>query len=362
MTSPLDIPRTRRRFRPSWIVGPLALLIGIVLPFVNVPALGILPGSTVNAPGSLLFVAAAFAFAGAAMSYDIVFGFAGLLSLGHSLFFGGGVYLFAISQEVFHLDMWLSMLVALVFIGMLAFIVGVPTLRVNGFAFAMVTLALASAGSVIVIQDPFNITGGDVGLTLSGDGLPEWLRGIKDARNVYWLALVVMLVIFVIAWFATRSPAGHVWEAVRENEGRVRILGLRTLDYKLGAWVLSAVLAALAGVVYAIVFSGANIFVASVECAIAIQIIVILGGVGRLWGSIVGAFIYVFASNRLPDIVSSSDIPQPWGGVLSQPLLPLGIVFIVFVLWAPGGIAGLVEGRGRRQGSGGLAQPTGATP
>src|SRR6202011_3040236 len=102
------------------------------------------------------------------------------------------------------------------------------------------------------------LTGGEEGLALGGDTLPQALVGVTNTHNLYWIALALLIVVYLIAWGAVNSPPGRVWQAIRENERRVGVLGLNPYLYKLGAFVLSAFLASAAGVVYVLLQGGAH--------------------------------------------------------------------------------------------------------
>ncbi len=127
---------------------------------------------------------------------------------------------------------------------------GSISLRVRGIAFAMVTLAFAQAGNVIVQTNPGGLTGGEEGIVLNADPLPDFLVGVLNTKNLYWVALGYAAAVFLAARAAVGSSAGHVWRAIRENERRVEVLGLRPYPYKLLAFVLASFLAAWGGLVW----------------------------------------------------------------------------------------------------------------
>ena len=120
---------------------------------------------------------------------------------------------------------------------------GAVSLRVGGIAFAMVTLAFAQAGSMLAFKNPHHWTGGEEGLGADYTKLPEAFVGIFNTKNLYWLALGYLAVVFSIVRWAVDSSPGHVWQAIRENELRVEVLGLRPYAYKLLSFVLSSSLA-----------------------------------------------------------------------------------------------------------------------
>jgi branched-chain amino acid transport system permease protein len=142
-----------------------------------------------------------------------------------------------------------------------------------------------------------------------------------------------------------------VWEAIRENERRVGVLGLNPYRYKLGAFVLSAFLAAAAGVVYVILQGGANPQITTSGFTLALLVMVVLGGVGTLWGAVLGGVVYAYLDYRLVALSSAPALdflPAVVRVPLSQPLFVLGVLFIVLVVFVPGGLGGLLRPRGLR--------------
>ena len=233
----------------------------------------------------------------------------------------------------------------------LALVVGLVSLRVSGIAFAMVTLAFAQATAIAVQRNPGGWTGGEEGLPLARAMVPDLLLGVLNAPYRYWLALAYLAVCWaVVAWLA-RTRAGHAWAAVRENPDRVAVLGVSTYRARLGAFVVGCTLGTLGGVVHLVVTGGVNPHTASSELTLSLLVMVVLGGAGSRWGAVIGGVLYTYLDNRLVELASApavQDLPAVLRVPLSQPLFVLGAVFVVVVYFAPGGLAGLVRGRGRR--------------
>jgi branched-chain amino acid transport system permease protein len=330
--------------RASRVVVPLGLL--VLLAFV--PKLGfglgkLLPG-TLSSPGTLQLLAICLIFAGVALSYDLLFGFTGLLSFGHALYFATGVYVSDIAVTKWGWSFWQACLVALAVGAALAAVVGAISLRTSGIAFAMVTLAFAQAGSIVVQKNPRSWTGGDEGLGYDYERVPHQFVGVLNTRNLYWLALAyAVAVVLVVAW-SVRSSPGRVWQAIRENERRVEVLGLPTRGYKLLAFVLGSLLATGGGIVYMLTVNGADTSVTTPDFTLMLLVMVVLGGSGTLAGPVLGGALYWFADQRLVAVGSSHAI-QSLPGVLrtplAQPLFVLGTLFILAVFFLPGGIAGI---------------------
>lgn len=334
------------RTRLALLVGGLGVL--VALPWIGLPV-PLLFDQPLGAPGTLNLLALCFVFGALALTYDLVFGYVGLLSFGHALYFATGVYVTAIALAKWHWTLpqalTLTALVSLV----LPAVLGAICLRIRDIPFAMVTLAFAEAASILVMQNPFGLTGGEEGLALGAGVLPAPLVGVANTPNLYWIALASLVVTYAIAWWAVNSPPGRVWQAIRENERRVAVLGLNPYLYKLGAFVLSAFLASGAGVVYLLLQGGANPQVTASGFTLALLVMVVLGGVGTLWGAVLGGIVYEYLDFRLVALANQSQLqalPAIVRVPLSEPLFVLGVLFIVLVLFVPGGLGGLLRRRG----------------
>jgi branched-chain amino acid transport system permease protein len=328
---------------------PLAAIVAIlaIVPLIDAGTGGVLP-TTLSAPGSLQLLGLCLVFGALALTYDLLFGFTGLLSFGHALFFAIGVYVTEIAMAHLGIGLGLAVLVAIAAGLAVALVVGAISLRVGGISFAMVTLAFAQAGSIIVGQDPHGLTGGDLGLSLTADRVPDAFVGVINTRSLYWLALALLVVVYAIVTASTRSAPGRIWQAIRENERRVQVLGLRPYSFKLLSFVVASVLAALCGVVYLLLVGGAHPSVITPEFTLSLLVMVVLGGAGSRWGAVLGGIIYSYLDQRLPAFASShavASLPSAIRVPLSQPLFILGLLFVLVILFLPGGIAGTVSRR-----------------
>ena len=140
---------------------------------------------------------------------------------------------------------------------MLAHVVGAVSLRVTGVSFAMVTLAFAQAGNVLARRNTGGLTGGEEGVGLRTDHVPDALVGVVNTRTIYWVALGVLVAVYVVVTWVQRSRAGHVVEATRENEMRVRVIGQQPYLIRLLTFVIAAALAAVIGMAYLVLQSQA---------------------------------------------------------------------------------------------------------
>lgn len=270
-----------------------------------------------------------------AMGYNLLFGYAGLLSLGHAMFFAAGLY--GAALPVYHLG-WsvpVGFAVGLASGAVLALVIGVLALRTSGVAFMIVTMMFSQVFSLLVLY--FSTwTGGDQGLALPQAARTVTLGDLHfdliDPQTRYGAALCL----FALTLFATlaivRSGHGRVLAAIRENEPRAKMLGYDTFANKLAAVVSSGTIAAAAGAAYALLFGYAGSTFASIQYSILPLLWVLLGGAATTLGPLIGTlFMYIMI-----DVAS---------GYTSAYLLIVGFALIVLVLFFPRGILGTVRAR-----------------
>lgn len=334
-----------------WLIGLGLIAVAAVIPLLHRDIPFVFEGA-LDSPGVLHLLALMLVFGALAMTYDLLFGYTGLLSFGHALYFALGVYGTVVVVTEMEVGFTGGVLLVLVAGLVVPLVVGAVCLRVKDIAFAMVTLAFAQAGAIFVLRDPFDVTGGELGRALPFQEVPQELVGVVNTRNVYWLALALVVVVFLVARIATASPTGRVWQAIRENERRVEVLGLTPYRFKLTVFVLASFLATACGVVYVLAVGGANPKVTTATFTLSLLVMVVLGGAGRLWGALVGGMLYTYLDHRLGQLATSpamEDLPGFVRVPLSEPLFALGVLFVLVVLYVPGGVAGLVT---RRRGAG----------
>jgi branched-chain amino acid transport system permease protein len=325
---------------------------GIALPVAVLVVLALVPKLAVdipyvfkdalNTPGTLQLLALCLVFGGLAMTYDLLFGYTGLLSFGHALYFAVGVYLVAIALTKWHWSFAEGLVFAALVGLVLPLLLGAVSLRVGGIAFAMVTLAFAQAGSILAFKNPWGWTGGEEGFGTDYTKLPDAFVGIFNTKNLYWLALGYAAVVFAVVRWAVGSSPGRIWQAIRENELRVQVLGLRPYGYKLLVFVLASFLATAGGVVYLLLQTGPSTEVTTANFTLTLLVMVVIGGTGTRWGAFVGGALYTWANQRLGDASAShavSSLPSVLRTPLGQPLFVLGVIFILVVFFAPGGLA-----------------------
>jgi branched-chain amino acid transport system permease protein len=321
---------------------PLVLFVALAfVPRLSIDIPYVLGGST-DTPGTLQLLALMLVFAGVALTYDLLFGYTGLLSFGHGLYFALGVYLTAIAMTKWHWSFAASLLLTAVVGLVLPLLLGSVSLRVGGIAFAMVTLAFAQAGQILVQQNPHKLTGGEEGLGVDYHQLPEGLVGVFNTKHLYWIALGYAAAVFAIVRWAVDSSPGRVWQAIRENELRVEVIGLRPFVFKLMAFVLSSFLATAGGVVYLLLIGGATPEVTTANFTLTLLVMVVIGGTGTRWGALIGGALYTLLDHRLGSLAGSDavdSLPSVLKTPLQEPLFVLGVLFILVVFFVPGGIA-----------------------
>ena len=310
----------------------VALAVAAVLPYSTVNLPGIFEGP-LNSPGTLQLLAICLVFGGVAAGYDLLFGRTGMLSFGHALYFAAGVYGTDILVTRAGLPLWQAALLTVTGATTLAALLGAIALRTVGIAFAMVTLAFAQVGAILVARNFGGWTGGEEGLPLDVSGLPSMLVGVTNTANLYWLALAYLAIVVFVVHRVSGSPTGRVLAGLRDDERRIGVLGLDPYRFKLVAFTLAGGLAAAGGAVYCLIVGGASPHITSSELTLSLLVMVVLGGI-----------LYMYLDHRLTAFGTSdavNSLPAVLSHPLSQPLFVLGTIFILAVYFFPGGLAGL---------------------
>ncbi|MEI4261754.1 branched-chain amino acid ABC transporter permease [Roseovarius sp. D0-M9] len=266
-----------------------------------------------------------------AMGYNIIFGYAGLLSLGHALLFGAGMYGMALSVQHLGLGAAPALLLGVVAGAAVAAGLAALALRTAGVAFMIVTLMFAQAGYLTVLYFG-EWTRGDEGFVIARGARVLWGIDLSDEANRYLAALVVFAVVMGLCLALVRAPFGRTLIAIRENEARTRMLGYDTFRIKLLAMTVSGAISGTAGAAYGLLFGYAGASFAGVEYSILPLLWVLLGGAGTVLGPFIGTLFMFY----LIDL--SSDITNAY-------MLIAGVVLVLLTLFAPQGIMGEVRRR-----------------
>ena len=267
-------------------------------------------------------------FALFACAFNLLLGYTGLLSFGHAAFFGTAAYVAGHALKEWGLPTELGLLAGTAAAGLLGWAVGSLAIRRTGIYFAMVTLALAQMVYFSFLQASF--TGGEDGLQGVPRGTLLGFVDLSDDLNLYYFVLAIFVFAFWLIYRTIHSPFGQILKAIRENEPRAISLGYDVAKYKLLAFVLSATLAGLAGATKMLVFKFATLTDAHWHLSGEVVLMTILGGMGTVFGPVVGSSVIVTLQNELADKVGS------------LVTVIMGCIFVICVLAFRRGIVGEV--------------------
>ncbi len=281
-----------------------------------------------------IFLMKALCFALFACAFNLLLGFGGLLSFGHAMFLGTAGYVAAHAAKVWGWPPEASILAGTAAATALGCITGALAIRRQGIYFAMITLALAQMMFFFYLQAPF--THGEDGIQQVPRGRILGFIDLSNVYGMYYTVLVTFLVAFVFIYRIVNSPFGQVLKAIRENEPRAISLGYDADRYKLLAFVLSAGLSGLAGSMKAIVFQLASLTDVHWTMSGEVVLMVLLGGMGTIFGPVVGAFVIVAIESYLTAgiVIGTMRFGPEWAIVLT------GTIFVVCVLAFRRGIVG----------------------
>jgi branched-chain amino acid transport system permease protein len=317
MASAAEAPLTPTQHDTPWslaVAGAVMVAFLIVAPFILYP----------------VFLMKALCFALFACAFNLLIGYVGLVSFGHALYFGWASYLAAYAAKSWGLQPEFAVLVGTATAAALGVIAGVIAIRRQGIYFAMITLALAQMMYLVALR--VKLTGGEDGIQAVPRGHLFGVFDLSGEMNMYVFVLVVTLAAFFLIYRIIDSPFGEVLRAIRENEQRAVSLGYSIDRYKLVAFVLSATLAGLAGSLKALVFQLASLTDVHWTMSGEVVLMTLVGGLGTVFGPIVGAFLIVAMENYL----------APFGQWV---LVIQGAIFVICVLVFRRGIVGELANR-----------------
>jgi len=297
----------------KWRWSGLVLLALIALPFVA------------NSFGEAFYIALVtriLIFALAATSLNLILGFGGMVSFGHAAFLGVGAYTVVILSQMGVVDAWVAWPAAMVVAGLFALLIGAVSLRTQGVYFIMITLAFAQMMYYLVVS--FKAYGGDDGMSLPARSRIGFLDMSNDT-HFYYVTLLACVAVLVLIARVLNARFGHVLQAIRENEVRMQSLGYAVFRYKLCAFVMSGALAGLAGALLANQSGFVSPAMMQWSQSGMLMMMVILGGVGHLYGGVWGAIVFLL----LEEILSHFTIHWQLG---------LGALLLMVVLLLPNGL------------------------
>lgn len=349
--TPVQNVRSQER-RQQFTSGSSFLKLGVFILFILVPFL--FPSyKTVDLAIKIVI------FASLVASFDIMLGYTGILSFGHGMFFGLGAYCVAFLLEKYgsptYLNLFFGLLLAAVVAIVLALLISFISLRVKAIFFAMVTLALAEL-AIVLANKLSHFSGGEDGISIMMPGIFSVaynieILGIEITGRLitYYFILFFCLILFLIMLRFTKSPLGRVLQAIRDNEQRAVALGYKTFIFQTISITFGCVLATLIGGLYAMWVGYVNPESSLEVMAIMLNVLlmVIIGGMGTLYGGIVGASFLLITQTFLPDFQNLAQklLPQATllHNILERWLLLFGVLFILVVIFFPKGVIGSVQ-------------------
>jgi branched-chain amino acid transport system permease protein len=304
--------------RMSWVAFTLMLVAFLVAPWVVYP----------------VFLMKALCFALFACAFNLLIGFGGLLSFGHAMFLGTAGYVCAYTAKEWGVTPEVAIVAGTAASALLGLVTGLLAIRRQGIYFAMITLALAQMLYFFYLQAPF--THGEDGIQAVPRGRLFGLIDLSGTMTMYYFVLTVFIAGFLLISRVIHSPFGQVLKSIRENETRAVSLGYKADHYKLLAFVLSAALSGLAGSTKALVFQLASLTDVHWTMSGEVVLMTLLGGLGTVFGPVVGAFIIIAMESYLAELGAWVTIVQ-------------GVVFVVCVLAFRRGIVGELAARWPRR-------------
>ena len=294
---------------------PLRIAFGVMLAFFVFAPVVIYP----------VFLMKVMCFALFACAFNLLIGFGGLLSFGHAMFLGTAGYVAAYSAKSWGVSPELAILLATAASALLGWVTGLLAIRRQGIYFSMITLALAQMVFFFYLQAPF--TGGEDGIQAVPRGRLLGLVDLSDMTAMYAFVTAIFMFGFLAIYRIVHSPFGQILKAIRENEPRAISLGYDTDRYKLMAFVLSGTIAGMAGATKSLVFQLASLTDAHWSMSGEVVLMTLLGGLGTIFGPVVGAAIIITMQNYLAQLGAWVTVVQ-------------GVIFVVCVLAFRRGIVG----------------------
>ena len=313
-------------FRPpssaQWLVGALAGVFVLVFPLIF------------SQPYHQHVMIMIFIYALMAQGWNVLAGYCGQISLGHAVFFGIGAYSSAFLFSTFHVTPWLGMLVGVVIAVVVAVAIGLPTFRLRGHYFAIATLVIGEIGQTIFLN--WETVGGATGIWIPIDRTEPWLVFQFHANKLpnYYIALGFLAAACLVVFALARSKTGLYFRAIREEPEAARSLGVDVTRFKLIAIMVSAAFTSIAGTLftqYILVIDPETVF--PLTLSILVVLITMLGGVGTLWGPIIGAAVLLPLSEMTRIYFGGT------GG--AEDLVIYGALIVLISIFYPKGLVGL---------------------
>ncbi|MFP5467472.1 MAG: branched-chain amino acid ABC transporter permease [Gammaproteobacteria bacterium] len=309
MSNPIPSPVSAKSYRHQWVAFAIMVVVLALAPFAVYP----------------VFMMKVMCFALFACAFNLLLGFGGLLSFGHAMFLGTAGYVSAHAAKEWGLNPEWCVLLGTFTSGVLAVLVGMLAIKRQGIYFAMITLALAQMIFFFSLQAPF--TGGEDGIQGVPRGQLFGFIDLNQPMNMYMFVMAIFLAGFLLIWRVVHSPFGQILKAIREHQDRATSLGYDTETFKLMAFVISGALAGTAGATKSLVFQLASLTDVHWSMSGEVVLMTLVGGMGTLFGPVVGAAVIVTMQNYLAQLGAWVTVVQ-------------GVVFVVCVLAFRRGVIG----------------------
>lgn len=295
----------------------------IAIPVIALLLLPLIKANIMNFVLNILILV--FIYMALGQSWNILAGFLGLLSMGHCVFFGLGSYLFVLTITRFNLNPLLGVLFGIIINVIVAFIIGIISIRVKDIFFAMVTLAVAQTLFTLSLQW-VDVTRGPRGLLMP----PDYMY---SKQVLYYIAMGLAAFSVILVYLIRKSRMGTLFHAIRDDEDKAKSLGVNSVKWKVMGCIVSAVMASLVGSFYAIYIRAVQPTLFSFDITMKIMILVFIGGRGTVTGPIYGAFTVIIADELI----------RGWlGGKYSGlPGIVYGLILVLMILYKPGGLASI---------------------
>ncbi|MFQ5763461.1 MAG: branched-chain amino acid ABC transporter permease [Rhodospirillales bacterium] len=306
-----------------------------VLSVVGIAAVLIYP-FVINAPYLQNVVIMIFLYALMAQSWNIMAGYCGQISLGHAVFFGVGAYSSGYLFATFHISPWLGMVVGIVIAAAVALVIGIPTFRLRGHYFAIATLVIGESVQIVFQRWEFFGAARGIWLPIVREDPLLNFQFNESKIPYYFIALGFLILVCLAVWHLERSKAGFYFRAIREDPEAASSLGVNITRYKLFAFMLSAGFMSMAGTFHAqyiLIVDPENVF--PLTLSILVLLMAVMGGVGTLWGPIIGAAVVVLLSELTRVLLGGT------GGAVD--LIIYGALIVLICIFKPEGLIGIVR-------------------
>lgn len=300
---------------------PALVLIGLLF-LLTAPFLGVYP----------IFLMKVLCFALMASAFNLMLGYVGLLSFGHAAFFGVGAYVLGHAMKEWGVPPLAGLALATIVAALMGLVFGAIAIRQKGIYFAMITMALGQLVYFVCVQASF--TNGEDGIQAIPRGTVMGLLNLQDTLTLYYFVLATFVGGFLVIYRTVRSPLGQALKGVRENEQRMISLGYPVARMKVLAFSISAALTGLAGATKAIVFQTATLTDVQWQTSGEAVLMTLIGGIGTLFGPVVGAGIIITIQSRFASMGS-------WIMVI------VGVIFVICVMSFRKGIVGTLLASGQ---------------